>query len=433
MQAISEERFQEIFSRYLDDQATPEELDLIFEWIRSGHADDLMDKTLQAALQEPALADAGAESEKQLVLSQLLARIAADQANSAETARPHSAAADQEHAAAANRPHTGQEVVPAETVQTRRLFSPWMIAAASLILLLALGYWYFAQGTRQTAGTPAVARTIIAHPGTTGAILTLADGSQVNLDSAGAALPETQGNASLSRQNNELVYAAAGSGAAETQQTVETPVFNTLITPRGRQYTVELSDGTKVWLNAGSSIRYPVEFGQKQRGVTITGEAYLEVAKDKDRPFIVQSDGTNNTVLGTKFDVTNYADEQKTSVTLLQGSVSVGNGANNLLLTPGHQVQIDHAGGTMTTRQEDGSRVIAWTRGLLDLDNADFASLMRQISRWYDVDVVFKGMPTGVHIGGLVHRNVDLDVILEYLKDNGVHYTTEGKTITILP
>ena len=403
-------------------------------WIRSGQADHLMDKALAAALADQSMAASGTEREKELVLSQLLAQIAADQVHNASHA-------DQpEEAAHAEAPQTH------EGPRTRRLFSPWMMAAASLILLLALGYWYFTQETTQPAKTPvkAVASIITAHPGTTGAILTLADGSQVDLDSAGAVLPETQGNTRLSRKNNELVYAGDNATAQASAQTTaqanaqanaaaEPPVYNTLVTPRGREYSIVLSDGTKVWLNAGSSIRYPVKFDTKRRDVAITGEAYLEVAKDKNRPFVVQSANTSVKVLGTKFDVTNYEDEQKTSVTLLEGSVSVGNGTNDLLLTPGHQAQIAHAGGTMTTRSEDGSRVTAWTRGLLDLDNADFATLMRQISRWYDVDVVFKGMPSGVHIGGLLHRNVDLSVVLQYLKDNGIHYTAQGKTITILP
>ncbi len=419
MQAISPEQFQEMFTRYLEDKCTPGEVDLIFDWIRSGHADHLMDHTLQAALTDPAMADSGAESEKQWVLSQLLAQIRADQPRTA-----------------ADQPRTGEEVAPPETPRTRRLFSPWMMAAASLILLLAVGYWYFARETRQTTKIPAVAEAFHAQPGTTGAILTLGDGSMINLDSTGTALPKTQGNASLSRKNNELVYAAGSETAEATaaQATAtEAAVYNTLATPRGREYAVVLSDGTKVWLNAGSSIMYPVKFEKKQRNVVITGEAYLEVAQDKDRPFVVQSNGISVTVLGTSFDVTNYPDEQKTSVTLLQGSVRLSNRTQQLLLTPGHQAQIDHTAGTMTTRPQDGSRVIAWTRGLLDLDNTDFASLMRQISRWYDVDVVFKGMPAGVHIGGLLHRNVDLTVVLQYLKDNGVHYTAEGKTITILP
>ncbi|HEV2478392.1 MAG TPA: FecR domain-containing protein [Puia sp.] len=425
MQAISEEQFQHLFAKYLEDKCTPEEVELIIHWVRSGQADHWMDKPLEAAFGDPALSDAGAPGEKQLVLSQLLVQIAADRTNGAEAVAP------------GDRPQPGRLF----SARPRRLFSPWMMAAASLILLLALGYWYFTQGTRQMTKAPApapaplVATTFHARPGTTGAILTLADGSQVNLDSAGAALPETQGDARLSRNNNELVYAGDSKAAkpAKPAEAAEATVYNTLVTPRGREYSIVLSDGTKVWLNAGSSIRYPVKFDKRQRDVTITGEAYLEVAQDKDRPFTVASGGTNVTVLGTKFDVTNYEDDQNASVTLLQGSVRVGNGGKDILLTPGHQVQIAHAGGTMTTRNEDGSRVIAWTRGLLDLDNADFASLMRQISRWYDIDVVFKGMPKGVHIGGLLHRNVDLDVVLQYLGDNGIHYTTQGKTITILP
>jgi ferric-dicitrate binding protein FerR (iron transport regulator) len=127
-----------------------------------------------------------------------------------------------------------------------------------------------------------------------------------------------------------------------------------------------------------------------------------------------------------------YSDEPGTEVTLLQGSVRVSTGAQNTLLTPGRQAVVDHPG-VMHTREADGNRVIAWTRGQLDLNNGDFGALMRQISRWYDVDVVFKGKPQDVHIGGLLHRDVHLNVVLQYLSDNGIRYRAEGKTITILP
>jgi len=400
MHSNEEKKFQEIFSLYLQDKASPAELELLFEWMHSGQADGWMDKALERAFGDPAFADAGMPGEKESVMASLREKMG-----------------EEEH---------GSDL--SSEGRVRRMPGRWMIAAASILILAGVGYWLVLQRSLGSVGKPVVtaAARFEGRPGTTGAVLTLSDGTKVELDSTGAALPQTQGGARLSRKDNRLVYAGNGEPAAAE-------VYNTLVTPRGREYVVVLADGTRVWLNAGSSIRYPAAFTGQRREVTITGEVYLEVAADKDQPFIVRSNGASVTVLGTKFDVTDYGDESKASVTLLDGAVRVGNGKKDVLLTPGHRADLAHTDGNMSVRSEDGSRVIAWTRGLLDLDNDDFASLMRQISRWYDVDVVFRGMPSGIHIGGLLHRNVDLRVVLQYLGDNGVHYRAEGRTITILP
>jgi ferric-dicitrate binding protein FerR (iron transport regulator) len=407
MSPLSDEQFQEIFARYLADKASPEELDLLFERLGSGKTVSALDGLLEAAFVDPSMAEQAGSEDKMEVLAALHARMGEEQQGV----------------------QIREEMAHGGNKARLRLLRPWLTAAASLILLVGTGYWYF---NRIRTAVPATVlstpvKGLDAHPGITGAILTLADGSTINLDSTSTAdLPARQGDTRLSRKDNELQYAAEEGGTKAV-------VYNTVTTPRGRKYSIRLSDGTRVWLNAGSSMRFPVDFGPGSRDVAVTGEVYLEVSPDKERPFVVESGSVKITVLGTRFDVMNYSDEKKASVMLLQGSVRVGTGSKNLVLEPGNEAQVDHSTGAMTTRPEDSTRVIAWTRDLLDLNNADFGALMRQISRWYDVDVEFKGMPAGIHIGGLLHRNVDLQVLLQYLADNGVHYSVEGKTITILP
>ena len=149
-------------------------------------------------------------------------------------------------------------------------------------------------------------------------------------------------------------------------------------------------------------------------------------------PFVVQTGNTSVTVIGTRFDVINYSDEPDSKVALLQGSVKVGNGVKSLVLSPGVQAEIDRASGRLAESPLDGERVIAWTKNLLDLNNADFGALMRQIGRWYDMDIVFRNTAPRFHFRGILHRDVNLSAILDYLSESGVKYTIQGKTITII-
>ncbi|WP_162852571.1 FecR family protein [Dinghuibacter silviterrae] len=389
---MSENRLLEVFKHYLDDTISPEELAFLFEWMKGKGFEGDLDEVLTAAFANPALAEPGAPEDKEEVWAALADRMR-------EERRPF----------------------------IRRWLVTSLSAAAAVLLVGGYLLWHKGspalapQAQTPAAATTAPAKAFDAPPGIKGATLTLANGSVVSLDPGAADhLPDQQGSARLSRNGHQLVYAAGATGAA---------LYNLLKTARGREYTLVLSDGTKAWLNAGSSIRFPVQFEGNRREVEVTGEVYFEVATEKDKPFVVRSGGVETTVLGTHFDVMSYSDEPRTEVTLLQGSVRV----NGTLLTPGEQANVSRETGALVKADADGKRVTAWTRGLLDLDNGDFGALMRQISRWYDVDVVFEGMPKGVHIGGLVHRDVRLSMLLGYLADNGVHYKTEGKTITILP
>lgn len=390
---MPEKRLLIVVKKYLDDTITPDELAFLFEWINSGQKDEEVERLLSEVMAEPVSAESSsayaAESDKGEVLEKLLGQIA-------ETEEPA---------------RTGM----------RRSLLVWLSAAAILVLIIGGGSLFLYRAHQPEALVQP--KGFDAPPGVNGATLTLSSGATVSLDpGAPDQLPGQQGDAKLSRKGSKLVYEAGGNDEGAV-------VYNTLQTARGRQYSVRLSDGTSVWLNAGSSIRFPVHFEGNKREVDVTGEVYFDVAQDKARPFMVRSGNAEVTVLGTRFDVMNYTDENKAEITLLEGSVKV----SGLLLSPGKQARIDRQTGDGVIGDVDGDRVIAWTRGQLDLNNGDFGAFMRQVSRWYDVDVVFRGTPRDVHIGGILHRDVNLSVVLGYLSENGIHYETEGKTITILP
>jgi ferric-dicitrate binding protein FerR (iron transport regulator) len=258
-------------------------------------------------------------------------------------------------------------------------------------------------------------------------VLTLANGNQILLDSSANGVLAQQGDARLLKEEGRLNYHKNGiaGGAA--------PVYNMVTTPRGRQFKLVLSDGTQVLLNAGSSIRFPTVFAGRERRVEISGEAYLEVAQTAEMPFVIQLNKSEVVVLGTQFNVTDYNDEDNARTTLLEGAVKLRTAAQEMVLRPGQQARMDRVHGHLSSKTVDTDQIIAWTRGRLSFDNTNFADLMRQISRWYDVDVVYKGTVPDIHIGGSLHRNVNLSIVMEFLGANGVHYNISDRTITILP
>ncbi|RZL98671.1 MAG: DUF4974 domain-containing protein, partial [Pedobacter sp.] len=204
-------------------------------------------------------------------------------------------------------------------------------------------------------------------------------------------------------------------------------------TPRGRQYKLQLPDGSLVWLNAASSITFPPMFDSKERNVKVQGEVYFEVAKNAHSPFRVNvNDKETVEVLGTHFNINAYDDELFIRTTLVEGSVKVQHGPMTKLLKPGNQAMLNNAGQLMVSDDVNIEQVIAWMRGQMAINGADLKGLMRQISRWYDVDVVFKGDVPDLRVGGFIRRDVNLSTVLDFLKGNAVKYEFDGKTITIL-
>jgi ferric-dicitrate binding protein FerR (iron transport regulator) len=307
-------------------------------------------------------------------------------------------------------------------------------AAASIIILIGTGSYLLRQHyTHQ----PAIMASVNARrqddvaPGHNGAILTLADGSQVVLDNAKNGNIAIQGNSRIVKQNGLLIYKAA--------KTVDPEIinYNTMYTSRGRQFQFVLPDGSKVWLNSASSITYPTAFTGTERTVKITGEAYFEVTKKPEQPFVVIANETKVEVLGTHFNIMAYTDETAVKTTLLEGSVkfySLINGAPNglpVLLIPGQQGQVDNKTKRITTHEADTEDATAWIHGQLNIKSEDIRSFMRQVARWYDVDIVFEGSAPSLSFSGYLDKNVNLSYLLKALNDNGVPTKLEGRKVII--
>lgn len=301
--------------------------------------------------------------------------------------------------------------------------------AAAVILLVALSAWLFREHRQRVhPAVTATAQTDI-QPGRNGAVLTLANGATVVLDSLGNGVIANQPGASVSMQNGTLAYTNTG----EKQGAMS---YNVIATPRGRQFELILPDGTHAWLNAVSSLRYPVAFGEKERTVEVTGEAYFEVAADAKRPFRVH---VNNRamieVLGTHFNVNAYNNEDSIHTTLLEGSIKVQTAAQQVLLRPGEQAQIAGMGREQinVSSHVNTDKVMAWKNGLFNFEGASLQEVMLELERWYDIDVKYeKGVPD-ITFGGEITKGVTLKGLLSGLERSGVHFRLEGRQITVLP
>jgi ferric-dicitrate binding protein FerR (iron transport regulator) len=228
----------------------------------------------------------------------------------------------------------------------------------------------------------------------------------------------------LRLDSGELVY--NGSGA-----TARTTGYNKLTTPRGGQFKLILPDGSRIWLNAASSITYPLTFGPGERKVAITGEAYLEVVKNAARPFKVLVNGMEIVVLGTKFNINAYTNEPVINTTLLEGAVRINKGANSCLLKPGEQLQVSPDGSFSVKNEVDTASAVAWKDGMFSFNDEDIASIMRQVNRWYDAQIVYEARIPH-HFIGTIPRNVQVSKLLTMLELTGrLRFRIDGRKITV--
>ncbi|MFP5041873.1 FecR family protein [Parasediminibacterium sp. JCM 36343] len=261
-------------------------------------------------------------------------------------------------------------------------------------------------------------------PGSNKAILTLGDGSKVALDETGNGTIKKQAGVSINKQGHELTY---NGSASNTDFGV---IYNSVATPRGGQYQLALPDGSKVWLNAESSLRFPIAFSGNSREVTLTGEAYFEVAKNAEKPFIVHVKEMDVRVLGTHFNVMAYNDEAAIKTTLAEGSVKLTNGSATQLLVPSKVASLQQNNFTVADANMD--QELAWKNGYFFFDKAGVQTIMRQIARWYDVEVSFEGkLPTSLFVGEM-NRASSLAQALKILELSGIHFKIEGKKVIVL-
>lgn len=303
-------------------------------------------------------------------------------------------------------------------------------AAVGLLIIGTLGYWLLSKDTPPAVDHQLVEAKIndVQAPKHTKATITLSNGQVVYLDSIN--------NGVLSRQGNINIVKTAKAGiaykTAPAEETTGQVRYNTLYNPRGSTVVhLTLTDGTKVWLNAESSLRYPVSFRGNKRAVTITGEAYFEVAKDPKKEFLVDANGVLTKVLGTHFNINAYKDEGRTVVTLLTGAVRVESAGKSAVISPGQQVIATNT--VKVVNDTDLDAVMAWRNGKFIMESVDVGDIMRQIARWYDVDIIYKGgVPDGT-ISGEVSRNLNLSQILKVLEFSGVHVTLAGRKVIVAP
>jgi transmembrane sensor len=326
------------------------------------------------------------------------------------------------------------------------------IAAAIVVLAFIPVYYYIVRTPAPKVIVQAKQLTRPVHdalPGGNKATLTLADGTVIDLDKAANGTIATEGKTIVKkRSDGQLEY----NGSHSPFTIDHSPSYNTLSTPTGGQYYLELPDGSKVWLNAASSIKYPTAYNGNERLVYLTGEAYFEVKKNPDMPFRVHfgpSAGGGGReglieVLGTHFNVNAYANEALIKTTLLEGRIREWGNANEIqqperpvILNPGQQAQLKNTvvgnGHIRVIDDADTEEAIAWKNGLFYFDNVDIQAIMRQLERWYKVQVIFRGRIPARRFAGQVSRSSNLSQVLKILELSKIHFTVEGDVVTVLP
>ncbi|MEO6731956.1 MAG: FecR family protein [Ferruginibacter sp.] len=314
-----------------------------------------------------------------------------------------------------------------------KLSSFTRIAAAACVFGLLVTGAYFFFSNKEIMPVQTAKKSINKQlnndvlPGGNKATLTLADGSTINLDDAQNGALAQQGNTRIIKIDGKLAYNTANKNSDEI-------VYNTVSTPRGGQYQIELPDGTQVWLNAASSLRFPTSFAGKERRVEIiSGEAYFEVTKNKKMPFVVGLNNAEIQVLGTHFNVMAYAEEAAIKTTLVEGSIKFVRQQKALLLKPGEQTQLFKDGRVKLAGDVDLEQVVAWKNGLFQFENSDIESAMRQLSRWYDVSVVYQNKNHKPEFVGEMSRSSTLSEVLKALElTSKIHFQIEGKKIIVM-
>jgi ferric-dicitrate binding protein FerR (iron transport regulator) len=400
----SDPRLQELFERWFNNQLLPAEQEELLLLLDDAGVDAAVSPLLKKAWEGLLATPAYTVLEKDRMVNSILQQSPAQQAKS----------------------------VPLFSSQRVR----WWAVAAVLLVIIATGTWRWLQPYK----APVVATTQVydVAPGKDGAILTLADGTTVVLDSLGNGVVATQKGARLLLHNGQLAYAAGDpvNGA---------PVYNKMTTPRGRQFQLILPDGTKVWLNAASSIKYPTAFLAGERRVELEGEAYFEVAKNAEKPFFVKiNDKTEVEVLGTHFNVNAYPDEDIMHTTLLEGAVRVNCAFGIGFLKPGDQASVVRAGyvhpagstkWNLRVTAVNTQQFVAWKEGVFDFGYVNnLQAVMRQLARWYDVEIVYEKNVPNLEIWGKMQRNLTLVQVLKVLKGMDLNFRLEeGRRLVILP
>jgi transmembrane sensor len=308
----------------------------------------------------------------------------------------------------------------------RKKTNSWLfIAAASVVIAVAAMYLIQPKKTAKVSDPMQVAVND-ALPGSNKATLTLSNGTVINLEEKGTGIIENETGTKIEKKEDGLLM-------YEKLTEAKQPAYNTISIPRGGQYALTLSDGTKVWLNALSSLRFPEQFSDNLRVVELTGEAFFQVSKDREHPFIVKmNDNEQVKVLGTQFNVSSYKDDETKKITLIEGSVDVKTQTSNVKITPGQQVKISN-GNLSLEKNADVESATGWKDGKFLFRDDDIYNIMRQAERWYDVNVIYR-TTSSEHFNFSISRNEPLSKILHLMELTGkIHFKIENKTVYVLP
>lgn len=389
---LQQERILYLLHRYGERTATAEERGELTAWLASAQPEDVPEEFVTLLLDNDVQQAPETEPDWDLVYQRILA---------------------------------GREAT--ETVSTGRLRfirSAWLRYAAAVLLLAGLiGVLYISitKDGNEIARVDNLPGGPDIQPGKSGAVLVLSDGTQLVLDSLRNGVIASQQGSTAILQNGNLAYDADSAAAGGIS-------YNTLSTPKGRQFQVTLPDGTKAWLNAASYIRFPTVFAGNERKVEVKGEVYLEVVKDAARPFKVNVPGRAEIeVLGTHFNVSAYDNDRAVNTTLLEGSVKV----NGVKIRPGQQALVTAQG--TEVGQAEVSRAVAWKNGLFNFEGASLEEVMKQLERWYDIDVVYAGSIPDIAFGGEMTKNISLQGLLIVLEKSDVNFRLEGRKLIVLP
>ena len=325
------------------------------------------------------------------------------------------------------------EISEMSGIQTRNKTSRIILwgtsIAAAVIIAISIGSNFFKASQPELSQTESISKVYDKNPGENKAVLTLADGTKIVLDDIVKGTIAKQGGITISKAADGSIIYDMPAVAGLSHETV---FFNTIETPKGGKYQITLPDGSKVWLNSVSSLRFPAIFNGEERNVELKGEAYFEVAKNKEKPFVVKTNDMNVIVTGTEFNVMAYSDENYSATTLVEGSVHVSNPNSDIVLKPGEQV-VSNEGAKLKKSLADVELNIAWKNGLFQFNDSDMRTVMNQISRWYDVSIEYKGGVPEKHFGGYISRESKLSQVLKMLELSGVKFKIEEKKIIVLP
>jgi ferric-dicitrate binding protein FerR (iron transport regulator) len=410
-----DERYYQLAEKWLNGTITPEERKEFTDWYNAGQ-DAPLDIPSQFAISEEAL--------RQRIFHRIRTR-----------QRMRKLVSTKKIAQFLQTANVGpsDEPLPAVPVNSNRLWKIPItrIAAASVVAIsLGVGIYYLTRHSGRSPQPPMpIARTEAPaiRPGNDKAVLTLGDGSNVVLDTAGKGMiTKEHGSRIMKMDDGRLAYEVVKGSS-------NTTAYDILSTPRGGKYSIVLADGTKVWLNSASSLRFPTAFNGKQRRVELKGEGYFEVAKNTTMPFIIStSEGSEIEVLGTHFNIMAYDDEGEERTTLLEGAVRVRKSDASVVLSPGQQSWLERNQPSLhVIKDADVEEAIAWRNGLFQFGQTDMRSIMRQLARWYDVDVSYDQDIPG-HFSGTISRNADLEKVLHMLELTGsVHFTIRGRQVLV--